>query len=65
MMNRIRGALRDMWWLLLLFLAATIGVGLVIGAIVAIIVWIVVVSTFAYFACVRYDDTGHERSDID
>jgi len=65
MKNRLLGALRDMWWLLVLFLLACVGFGFVAGPIFAAVVWLVIVGTFAYFAWVRYDDTGHERPDLD
>ena len=64
MKNRLLGALRDLWWLLLIFLAGTAGVGVFIGAVFAIIVALAIIGTFGYFAWVRYDDTGQERSDI-
>ncbi|RMH30231.1 MAG: hypothetical protein D6693_00800 [Planctomycetota bacterium] len=65
MKARLLGALRDMWWLLALFLAACVGFGFVVGPVLAGIVWLVIAGTFVYFAWVRYDDTGHERPDLD
>lgn len=64
MKNRMLGALRDLWWLLLLFLAGTAALGVFIGVVFATVIGLAIVGTFGYFAWVRYDDTGRERADI-
>ena len=53
-----------MWYLLVLFTAGTVFVGYVIGVGFGIAVALVLYGTFAYFACVRYDDEGNERPDL-
>jgi hypothetical protein len=59
-MNRIKGLLRDTWWLWTIFL--------IVGAVGAIwIDWVflaafpISLATIAYFASVRYDDQGRPR----
>jgi hypothetical protein len=64
MKNRLIGALRDMWYLLVVFSVATLFVGWMIGIGFGITVALVLYGTFAYFAWVRYDDDGNERPDM-
>ncbi len=65
-MNRIKGLLRDAWWVLLIVLVAAITFGIVIQVWVGIATALIGCSMFVYFAIIRYDDTGKEReSDTD
>jgi hypothetical protein len=59
--NRLRGLWRDAGWILAVLMAAGLFVGFLISWAFGITIWLVVLFSFAYFAIMRYDDTGRER----
>jgi len=65
MKHRLFGALRDMWWMLGFFLAASVAIGIFADPVVAAVLGLAIIATFVYFAWVRYDDAGRERDDLD
>lgn len=63
MKNRFLGAFRDMWWLIAILLIACVVMSKIGGVGVSIVLILVLAFTFVYFAIVRYDDNGRQRSD--
>ena len=62
MLNRFTGLLRDAWYLLLVIVVAAVAIWFLIDPLPGIVVVILGLVTFAYFAIVRYDDDGHDSN---
>lgn len=60
--NRVRGLLRDAFFLPPLVLLTSALVAWKISAVVAIVTIIASAAIFVYFAILRYDDEGNERT---
>jgi hypothetical protein len=62
MIGRLGGLLRDCWYLMLIVLAASVLFGVVIHWFLALVVPVIFVPVFIYFAIIRYDDDGRPRA---
>ena len=60
--NRVRGLLRDAFFLPPLVLVVSALVAWKISALVAIVTVLASAGMFVYFAVLRYDDDGNERT---
>lgn len=61
--KRLGGLFRDAWYLLIVAALSTAALWIFIAPMAGILVIVTSLVTFAYFAAVRYDDTGHEHTD--
>lgn len=61
--RRVRRLARETWWLLLIVVVAAVLFGLLLNPILGLVVPVVVLPVYVYFAIVRYDAAGEERPD--
>ena len=62
-MNRIKGLLRDTWWLWIIFFVAGVLLTALVN-LIFIVTFPILVFTLIYYATIRYDDDGNARSDL-
>ncbi len=60
MLGRIRGFLRDAWWLVLVLAAGSIFLWVMVAAVLGIATLCICLGISTYFALMRYDNDGNE-----
>jgi|GEM_PF-5628592 len=62
--RRFQGALRDMWWIIALAIAAAPVIWVFAEPWIACFMPPFAIATVLYFAVFRYDDEGREREEL-
>ncbi len=62
MQKRLEGLLRDTWWLWILFMVIAIVMAIQVS-LVFLATFPILIVAFFYYACLRYDDDGNNKSE--